>query len=235
MPANRSNAVFRLGIRQMSRFSVRNFHLLKTKTTKLTLFSAILFINRGKRFPQARHIESGVSLESIMTAKNTLLLYPSKDSIPMEQLDREDGPFNLILLDGTWPQAKGMYAASPMLHCMRQVRLIMTRLSTYVIRTQPMEGCLSTLETAAEALTILEHDERFRNELVRPLQMLCEFQLNNGAVKHQSKEFLIKNNQYPKTVGKRLSKLLRAPNCSKSNEETNNNDESRNDLGDCVS
>lgn len=165
-----------------------------------------------------------------MTAKNTLLLYPSKDSIPMDDLDPSDGPFNLILLDGTWPQAKGIYATSPLLHKMRQVRLVMSRTSTYVIRTQPMEGFLSTLETAAEALAVLEHDTRFREELVRPLQTLCEFQLANGAVEHQSKEFLIKNNQYNKPVGQRLNKLLRAAKCSKSTEESNNNDNS--DYGD---
>lgn len=164
-----------------------------------------------------------------MTAKNTLLLYPSKNSIAMEELDPSEGPFNLILLDGTWPQAKGMYATSPLLHKMRQVRLVMSRTSNYVIRTQPMEGCLSTLETAAEALTILENDERFRNELVRPLQTLCEFQLANGAVEHQSKEFLIKNNQYKKIIGKRLNKLLRTANCSKGIEESNNNS-NNNDL-----
>lgn len=160
-----------------------------------------------------------------MTAKNSLLLYPSKDSIPIEEIDASDGPFNLILLDSTWPQSKGMYFTSPLLHKMRQVRLVMTRVSNYVIRTQPMEGCLSTLETAAEALSILENDERFRTELIRPLQTLCEYQIANGAVEHQSKEYLIKHNQYNKIVGKRLNKLLRAANCSKANEEPNNNND----------
>lgn len=162
-----------------------------------------------------------------MMAKNTLLLYPSKDSIPMEQLNPFDGPFNLILLDGTWPQAKGMYSTSPLLHKMRQVRLVMSQISKYVIRTQPIDGCLSTLETAAEALTILENDERFRNELVRPLEKLCKFQLANGAVEHQSKEYLIKTNQYTKTISKRLSKLVREANCSKQNNETNNNNDNK--------
>lgn len=155
-----------------------------------------------------------MNLESILTAKNALLLYPSKDSIPIDEVDRSAGPFNLILIDGTWPQAKSMYASSPLLHQLRQVKLVSSRISTYVIRTQPMDGCLSTLETAAEALSILENDEKYRDELVRPLQRLCSLQIANGAVEHQSKEFLIKTNQYNKSVGKRLGRLFRSANCS---------------------
>lgn len=185
-------------------------------------------IFRGKRFPHPKHVtDDAVHLEEILKADNTLLLYPSKESVPIEEIDPTMGPFNLILLDGTWPQAKAIYASTPLLHTMKQVRLVSTRTSTYVIRTQPTEGCLSTLETAAEALAILENDERFRDELVRPLQRLCQFQLANGAVKHQSKEYLIKNNQYNKMVGKRLGRLLRGANCSPitNNNTTNNNND----------
>ncbi|XP_055546134.1 tRNA-uridine aminocarboxypropyltransferase 2-like [Wyeomyia smithii] len=161
-------------------------------------------IYKGKKFPRC-----DPELESILTDKKSLLLYPSARSIPIEQLDQSAGPYNLILIDGTWPQAKAIYASSSMLQGMRQIKLVSSGNSSYIIRTQPTDGCLSTLETAIEALSILERDNSYREQLLRPLHALCQFQLEKGAVTHQSKEFLIKHNQYPKLIGRRLNKLLR--------------------------
>ncbi|XP_053695970.1 tRNA-uridine aminocarboxypropyltransferase 2 [Sabethes cyaneus] len=161
-------------------------------------------IYKGKKFPKCDS-----ELESILTDEKSLLLYPSARSIPIEQLDQSEGPYNLILIDGTWPQAKAIYASSSILHGMRQVKLVSSGNSSYIIRTQPTDGCLSTLETAIEALSILEQNASYREQLLRPLHALCQFQLDKGAVTHQSKEFLIKHNQYPKLIGRRLNKLLR--------------------------
>lgn len=163
-------------------------------------------IYKGRRFPFQGHSKT---LDDILTAPNSLLLYPSKDAVPLQDIDAAAGPYTLVLIDGTWPQAKAIYTSSKILHTMKQVKLISTGNSCYIVRTQPSEGCLSTLESAAKALSVLENDSKYAELLVKPLEMLCKYQIQNGAVEHHSKELLLRNKSYPKLVGKRLNKLLR--------------------------
>ncbi|CAG4943486.1 unnamed protein product [Parnassius apollo] len=165
-------------------------------------------IYKGKKFPLPKHD----NLEDILKQPNTILLYPSKNAIDIRDLNYDANFYNLILIDSTWPQAKAIYASSPMLHKIKQVKLVTSNTSSYIIRTQPTEGCLSTLETAAEALSQLENNSIYNEQLIQPLHMLCKYQLENGAVTHQSKEFLIRTRTYPKLIGKRLSKLLKSTN-----------------------
>ncbi|CAK1580933.1 unnamed protein product [Parnassius mnemosyne] len=165
-------------------------------------------IYKGKKFPLPKHD----NLENILNQPNTILLYPSKNAIDIRDLNYDAKFYNLILIDSTWPQAKAIYASSPLLHKIKQVKLVTSNTSSYIIRTQPTEGCLSTLETAAEALSQLENNSIYNEQLIQPLHMLCKYQLENGAVTHQSKEFLIKTRTYPKLIGKRLTKLLKSTN-----------------------
>lgn len=160
---------------------------------------------KGKRFPN--HYQD---LETILSEPNTLLLYPSPSATDIREIScSNNDSYNIVLIDGTWPQAKAIYTSSPSLHNLKQIKLLTSEVSDYIIRTQPTDGCLSTVETAAITLSILENDNIYKKKLVEPLKMMCEFQLQNGAVSHQSKEFRIKNNTYPKLIGKRLNKVLR--------------------------
>ncbi|XP_035294931.1 tRNA-uridine aminocarboxypropyltransferase 2 isoform X3 [Cricetulus griseus] len=79
--------------------------------------------------------------------------------------------------------------------------------SQYVIRMQPTSRCLSTLECAAAALSILEKNNNIQETLLRPLQALCSFQLQHGAQIRLSKEYLLKNGLYPKPMPKNKRKL----------------------------
>lgn len=71
-----------------------------------------------------------------------------------------------------------------------QIKLSQTGISEYVIRTQPDEASLSTLESVAYALSWLEASPSLYDKLVQPMRMLCQYQLKHGAVVHHSKEYI---------------------------------------------
>lgn len=161
-------------------------------------------ILRGKRF----HLHKYPFLEEIVDSPQTLLLYPGPNAVDLKEIAESGNSeqYTLILLDGTWAQAKGMYAHNKFLHTIKQVQLTNTPRSEYVIRTQPTDGCLSTLETAAISISMLEHNPDLADALIKPLKALCRFQLDHGAVPHQSRQHLIDNGLYTKQLPKSVQK-----------------------------
>ena len=81
--------------------------------------------------------------------------------------------------------------------------------SLYVVRTQPSEHCVSTVESAALAIAIMENKDDIVSQLVNPLKALCTFQLKHGAVEHHDKVTLLELGQFRKKIGKQTMKFLR--------------------------
>lgn len=164
-------------------------------------------ILRGRRFSKERHGPLSAILDEGPSSDDTLVLYPGPNAEPLEALptvSQRGRGYNLILLDGTWSQARSLFHNSPHLHTLRQVQINPNQTSGYVIRTQPTRECLSTVETVAYALSVLEENPQLQEVLTRPLQTLCQYQLEHGAVTHHSKEFLIQNGLYPKPLPRRI-------------------------------
>uniref|UniRef100_A0A2K5IFQ2 tRNA-uridine aminocarboxypropyltransferase n=1 Tax=Colobus angolensis palliatus TaxID=336983 RepID=A0A2K5IFQ2_COLAP len=159
----------------------------------------------GRRFSEERDPE----LSTVCRKSGTLILYPGAEAANLEEfiLDSPVYPSTIIIIDGTWSQAKDIFYKNSLFRHPKQVQLKTSISSQYVIRMQPTNRCLSTLECAAVALSILEKNNYIQETLLRPLQALCSFQLQHGAQIRLSKEHLLKNGLYPKPMPKNKRKL----------------------------
>ena len=80
----------------------------------------------------------------------------------------------VILLDATWSGARKMLRLSPSLQRLPRIMFTPAAPSRYVIKQQPQEGCLSTLEAVHELLTVLERAGL--DQYPQPDQLLGLFQ-----------------------------------------------------------
>lgn len=145
-------------------------------------------VYRGKRFPESKFL----SIHRICKQKNCAVLFPSRDAIIVEEfVSRLDGePLNLIVLDGTWKEAKSIKHNCKFLQDVPKVKLDGSWRSQFVIKTQPTDESVSTLEAVAIALAQIEHNPDIITIARKPLKALCDFQINHGAQIHESKEAL---------------------------------------------
>jgi DTW domain-containing protein YfiP len=113
----------------------------------------------------------------IAKGQKPLLLFPGPDSISLDAPNNthmpDDGTTTtqapsfqqhdqlLILIDGTWHEARRMILQSPTLvESSQQVQFTADCESIYdMVRKEPEKHCISTLEACAHALTLLEPDE----------------------------------------------------------------------------
>ena len=84
----------------------------------------------------------------LLSASATRLLYPGPDSEPLDQVEAATVE-TLVLLDGTWEQARKIYSRNPAVQALRKVSLSVSTPSQYIVRTQPNSACMSTLEVSS--------------------------------------------------------------------------------------
>lgn len=81
----------------------------------------------------------------------------------------------IVVLDGTWSQAKTLWWRNAWLLKLPRLVLRPSRRSLYdKIRKEPRHGCLSTVETVGEVFQVLERREDIQPTLDKPLVELIE-------------------------------------------------------------
>ncbi|QEG23157.1 tRNA-uridine aminocarboxypropyltransferase [Mariniblastus fucicola] len=105
------------------------------------------------------------------------LLYPGKGSRLLDELSEEELPKQLVIIDGTWDQAKTLFRDVPQLHQLPQVKLAPSTPGQYRIRLEPTDTSLSTLEATVQSLQQLEPHTTGLDELSQAFNTMVEQQL----------------------------------------------------------
>ena len=107
---------------------------------------------------------------------NPILLYPGPGA---RDILREPpaGPVTLVVVDGTWSQAKGVVRDNPVLRALPRYAFATPEPSQYRIRREPDEKYVSTIEALMHVLGALEGDAARFRPLLDPLTAMVDAQL----------------------------------------------------------
>jgi DTW domain-containing protein YfiP len=88
--------------------------------------------------------------------ERTALLYPSRDAVDVGELSPAERPECIVVIDGTWNQARVLNRRMAALAALPRVRFTPPSPSEYRIRREPRADYLSTVESIALMLESLE-------------------------------------------------------------------------------
>jgi DTW domain-containing protein YfiP len=114
-------------------------------------------------------------------ARRWAVLFPDREARGNEVTSRKGavldptGLEGVVVLDGTWSQAKTLYFRNPWLRKLPRMSLAPKEPSIYGrLRAEPRRECVSTLESAAASLTLCGEPEEIEAGLRRLLRTLVQ-------------------------------------------------------------
>ncbi len=122
------------------------------------------------------------SKTSLPIRNNCGLLYPSESARVLSELSVDEFPSQLIILDGTWSQARTMVRDIRQLDLLPHFKLAPTQPGQYRIRLEPDDISLSTVEAAVESLRELEPQTQGLDQLLAAFGAMVQKQLDHPKV-----------------------------------------------------
>lgn len=98
--------------------------------------------------------EGNRHLEAIATQPGTMLLFPGSEATDVHDL--ASPPRTLVVVDGTWNNARKLVARSPLIAALPRIGFTPVHPSNYRIRREPAPHCVSTIEAVAHVLDVVD-------------------------------------------------------------------------------
>lgn len=143
--------------------------------------------------------------------RTPVLLYPGPGAIDIVASPPK-GPVTLVVVDGTWAQAKKLVRTSSVLRALPRYAFAPPSPSEYRIRREPTLESVATIEALMHALAALEGD-RF-TPLLQPFrkmidhQIACEQAHRDRPTRHASFRARVRRMRVPRVLTERRADLL---------------------------
>src|SRR5262245_62571945 len=117
--------------------------------------------------------DDGDMRAALAGARDAYLLFPGPRAIDLADV-RPAGPITLVVVDGTWWQARKLLKRNAALAALPQIRFTPPAPSNYRIRREPADHCVATVEALAQVLGALEGDADRFAALLRPFEAVID-------------------------------------------------------------
>jgi DTW domain-containing protein YfiP len=114
--------------------------------------------------------------------EHAILLYPGPGARDILR-EPPQGPVTLVVVDGTWSQAKTVVRDNPVLHALPRYAFVTPEPSHYRIRKEPSEEFVSTIEALMHVLGALEGRPDAFRALLAPFHAMVDAQLAAQAAR----------------------------------------------------
>lgn len=137
-----------------------------------------------------------------------VLLYPGPSAIDVEARP-PSGPVTLVVVDGTWWQAKKILRENPALAALPRYAFRPAAPSEYRIRREPQNDFVSTIEALAHVLGVLEGDRTRAQAMLAPFRAMVDAQIAYARARGAAPRVYTRKRVGPVDPRERLPPLLR--------------------------
>jgi DTW domain-containing protein YfiP len=132
-------------------------------------------LHRGIDFSQ------DLRVSRLVSQPGTALLFPGEGAVAPDTL--EQPPHTLLVIDGTWPQARQILALNPALRGLPRIGFVPRKPGNYRIRREPAAHCVATIEAVVEVLVAFEGATSRFDPLLRAFDQMVDRQLAGIAAR----------------------------------------------------
>ncbi len=134
----------------------------------------------GSTFVEGVAVDDTPAVRAALDAGGAAVLFPGAGARDVEEWAAAP-PRTLVVLDGTWSQAKKLLGKNPRLASLPRVGYRPPAPGNYRIRKEPSDEHLATVEAVAAVLGILEGDRDRYASLLAPFTFMVDRQLEAAA------------------------------------------------------